>query len=122
MGSIPKIIGVMSCSVVLCLSLSDTTQATEKMKHDPCADRKGELPDLMKCEAETRQGIETVTGEVLRIEGDSLVVERFDGKKVHLHIDESTKMGSFIGRGDRIEANVREVNDQGHVLTIRLTE
>jgi len=39
-----------------------------------------------------------------------------------LYIDETTKMGSFIGRGDRIEAKVREVNDQEHVLTIRLIE
>lgn len=120
MVSIPKIIGVLSCSFVLCVSLSNATQA--EMKHDPCTDRKGELPGLMKCEAESGQGIETVKGEVLRIEGDSFVVERFDGKKVNLHIDETTKMGSFIGRGDRIEANVREVNEQEHVLTIRLIE
>jgi len=118
MVAILKILGVMSCGVVLCLSLSNATQGG--MKHDPCADRKGELPDLMKCEAETRQGIETVKGEVLHIEGNSLLVERFDGKKVNLHVDETTKMGSFIGRGDRIEANVREVNDQEHVLSIRL--
>ena len=120
MESILKIIGVMSCSFVLCLSLSNVTQAG--MNRDPCADRKGELPNLMKCEAETRQGIKTIKGDVLYIERDSLVVERFDGKKVYLHIDETTKMGSFIGRGDRIEANVREVNDQEYVLTIRLIE
>ena len=41
MVSIPKIIGVISCSAVLCLSLSNATQAG--MKHDPCADRKGGL-------------------------------------------------------------------------------
>jgi hypothetical protein len=120
MESVQKIIGVLSCSVVLCLSLSNATQAG--VKHDPCTDRKGALPDVMKCEAETRQGIETVKGEVLRIEGDSFVVERFDGKKVSLHIDEATKMGGFIGRGDRIEANVRKVKDQPHVLSIRLIE
>lgn len=120
MVSTPKIIGAMSCSVVLTLSLSNATQAG--MKHDPCADRKGELADLMKCEAETRKGIETIKADVLHIEGDNLVVERFDGKQVSLHIDETTKMGSFIGRGDRIEANVREVNRQEHVLSIRLIE
>jgi hypothetical protein len=120
MVSVPKIIGVLSCSVVLCLSLSNATQAG--VKHDPCADSKGELSGLVKCDAETREGIETVKGEVLRIEGDSFVVERFDGKKVNLHIDETTKMGSFIGAGDHVEAKVRAVNDQEHVLTIRLIE
>ena len=120
MVSIPKLIGVLSCSFVLCVSLSNATQA--EMKHDPCTDRKGELPGLMKCDVETGQGIETVKGKVLRVEGDSFVVERFDGKKVNLHIDETTEMGSFIGRGDRIEANVREVNEREYVRTIRLIE
>jgi len=40
MVSIPKIIGIISCSAVLCLSLSNATQAAESMKLDPCADRK----------------------------------------------------------------------------------
>lgn len=120
MVSISKLIGVMSCSLVLCVSLSTAAQAG--MKHDPCAERNGEVPDRVKCATETREGIETVKGEVLRIEGDSVVVERFDGKLVYLHLDDTTKMGSFIGRGDHIEAKVRDVNDQEHVLTIRLIE
>ena len=69
----------------------------------------------MKCDEDMRQGIETIKGEVLRIEGNRFVVERFDGKQVHLHIDATTKMGSLIGRGDHIEARV---NDQSHVLLI----
>ncbi len=92
------------------------------MKQDPCAERKGVVPDRVKCATETREGIETVKGEVLRIEGVSVVVERFDGRQVHLHVDDTTKMGSCIGRGDHIEAKVRIVNDQEHVLTIRLIE
>jgi hypothetical protein len=54
MISIPKIIGVASCSAVLCLSLSYTTQATERVGHDPCADRKGGLPNLLQCDEKTR--------------------------------------------------------------------
>ena len=70
MVSIPKIIGVISCGVVLCLSLSNATQA--EMKHDSCVDRKGESPGLVKCDAETRQGIETVKGEVLALKAIAL--------------------------------------------------
>ncbi|HEX4967897.1 MAG TPA: hypothetical protein VFV44_05220 [Nitrospiraceae bacterium] len=82
MISIPKIIGVISCSAVLCLSLSSTTQATESMRHDPCADRKGGLPNLVKCDEKMRQGMETSKGEVLRLEGGNYLIERFDGKEV----------------------------------------
>ena len=121
MLAIPKIIGVISCSAVLCLSLSNATQAG--MKHDPCADRKGGLPNLVMCDEETRQGIETVKGEVLSIEGGNYLIERFDGKEMQLHVDQTTKMSGHIGRGDRIEAKVRELNDQQeHVLSLHRLE
>jgi len=119
MVSIPTIIGIISCSVVLCLSLSNATQAAESMKLDPCADRKNGHPNLVKCNKEPRHGIETIKGEVLRFERNTVLVQQFDGKEVRLHIDQDTRMTEFIGQGDRVEANVHEVNDQEHVLTIR---
>ena len=122
MVSILKMIGIVSCSAVLCLSLSNATQATERMGHNPCADRKGGLPNLVKCDEEMRQGIETIKGEVLRVDGDNYFVERFDGKEVLLHIDQTTKMNSRIGQGDRIEAKVGEANDQLHVLSLNRLE
>ena len=122
MVSIPKIIGIVSCSAVLCLSLSIAAQASERMGHNPCADRKGGLPNLVKCDEEMRQGIETIKGEVLRVDGDNYFVERFDGKEVLLHIDQTTKMNSRIGQGDRIEAKVGEANDQLHVLSLNRLE
>ena len=118
MGSIPKIIGVISCSVVLSLSLFNATQATEKMKPDPCADRKDGLSNLVKCDDETRQSIDTVTGEVLRIDGNDFLVKRFNGKEVRLHLDANTQMTEIIGLGDRIEARVSDVNERKHVLSI----
>ena len=118
MVSIPKIIGVMSCSAVLCLSLSNATQAAESVKPDPCADRKSGQPNLVKCNIETWYDIETIKGEVLRFERNNFLVQRFDGKEVRLHIDQDTRMTEFIGQGDRIEVNVHEVNDQTHVLSI----
>ena len=121
MVSIPKIIGIISYSAVLCLSLSNAAQA--EMKHDPCADRKGGEPNLLPCDAETRQGIETIKGEVLRVDGENYVVERFNGKEVSLHVDKTTKVSGPIGRGDRIEAKVSETNDaQKHVLSLRPLE
>jgi hypothetical protein len=122
MVSIRKIVvGVMSCSFVLCLGLS-SLQAAEEMSPDPCANRKGGEPNLVKCDEETRQGIETIKGEVLRIDTNTYLVQRFDGKEVSLHADPDTKMRERISRGDRIEAKVRELNDGKHVLSLRQLE
>ena len=122
MESIPKIIGAMSCSVVLCLSLSNVTQAADKMEVDPCADRKGGQPNLVKCDEETRQGIHTIKGEVLRVDGDSYLIQSFGGKEVRYRVDSGTEMSGPIGRGARVEAKVREVNEENRVLSLRRLE
>ena len=118
MVSIPKIIGVISCSVVVCLSLSNLTQARHRMGADPCVDRKSGLPNIVKCEAETQQGIRTITGEVLHINSPKLLVKKSDGEEVILHIDLSTQLGIRIGPGSRIEASVNEVEGEKYALSI----
>jgi hypothetical protein len=122
MVSLPKIIGVMWCPLVLCLSLSTATHAAERMKPDPCAERKGEQPNIVKCNKTTWHGIETIKGEVLLFDRNNFLVQRFDGKEVRLHIDQDTRMTEFIGQGDRIEATVHDVNDQKLVLSLRTIE
>ena len=118
MLSIPKIIGVMSSGVVLCLTLSNAAIAAVSGGPD-CAERKGGHPDLLKCNQEIRQGIETVRGDVLRVEGDSLLVQRPDGKEVRVHLDETTQMFGYVGPGERVEARM---DKQGHALSIRLAQ
>jgi hypothetical protein len=118
MVPIPKIIGVMSCGVVMCLTLSNAAIAAVSGGSD-CAERKGGQPDLLKCDQEIRQGIETVRGDVLRVEGDNLLVIRPDGKEVRVHLDETTQMFGYVGPGERVEA---KMNKQGHALSIRLAE
>lgn len=103
MVSIPRIIGVMSCSLMLCLSLSNVTQAADKHR-------------------ETQQGVHTIKGEVLRVDGDDYLVRVSGGKEVSLRVDSATEMSEPIGRGDRIEAKVREVNDEKSVLSLRQVE
>lgn len=100
MVSIPRIIGVMSCSLMLCLSLSNVTQAADKHR-------------------ETQEGIHTIKGEVLRVDGENYLVRVYGGKEVSLRVDSATEMSEPIGRGDRIEAKVREVNDEKSVLSLR---
>ena len=92
------------------------------MEVDPCANRKDGQPNLLKCDEETRQGIHTIKGEVLRVDGNDYLVERYDGKEVRLRVDSATETSGRIGRGDRIEAKVREVNDEQRVLSLRQVE
>jgi hypothetical protein len=118
-GGLPNLV---MCDTAKSGMHSSPMQATANMRHDPCADRKGGQPNLVACSEELRQGIETIKGEVLRVEGVNYVVERFDGKELELHIDKATKMGGTISQGDRIEAKVGEVNNQIHVLSLRRLE
>jgi hypothetical protein len=112
MVPILKIIGVISCGVVLCLSLSNATEARHRMEPAPCDDR------FVKCNAETQEGIRTITGEVLHINGARLLVKQSDGEEVILHIDLSTQMSGHIGPGSRIEAKVNEVEREKYVVSI----
>jgi hypothetical protein len=121
MVSISKIIGSMWCAFALCLSLFIPVEAAERMKPDPCADRKGGQPNMniLTCNQDPRHGIETIRGEVLRFDRNNLLVQRPDGKEIRLYIDQDTRMTEFIGQGDRIEA---KVSDQEDVLSIRQLE
>ena len=115
MVSLPKIIGVLSCGVVLCLSLADASQA---FRLDPCANRKGGLPNLLGCSKEAQQGIQTIKGEVLRVDGDTLIVERFNGQEVELPIA-AVRNGHVFEPGDWIEAKLgRVAGGEKRVLAI----
>jgi hypothetical protein len=128
MVSIPKIIGVMSCSVVLCLGLSNVTGAAEEFglstgveDTQSCTDKNVEREvGVMNCRE--AQGIHTVKGEVLRVDGDSYLIQGFDGKEVRYRVDSGTKMNGSIRRGDRVEAKVREVNHETRVVSLRQLE
>jgi hypothetical protein len=102
---------------VLGLSLSNAAQA--RMSPGPCADRVSGQPNLFRCDEETLRGIETIKGEVLRVDGSNYLIQRFDGKERLLHNEATTQTTGIIGRGDRIEAKVGEVDHQKHVLSIR---
>jgi len=105
MTSLPKTIGVLSCAAVLCLSLADVSQA---FGVDPCASRKGSLPNLLACSKEDRQGIQTIKGEVKYVKGETLVVERFNGQEVQLPIA-AVRNGHVFEPGDWIEAKLGPV-------------
>jgi hypothetical protein len=60
----------------------------------------------------------TVKGDVLKLDGEQLVVRDSDGKEVRLHVDRTTKMDKVMP-GDKVKAYYTE---QGHVTTLQRLE
>jgi len=130
MVSIPKVVGFLSCSFLLCLGLSNAAQAehppspSDVMKTDKTSDRQGFQSDddhqkNVKSERSNAEGSKTVKGELTRVEDANYFVKGKDGKEVRLHTDKTTKMKGDIKKGDQIEAMV---TDQNHALSIRGTD
>ena len=128
MVSIPKIVGVLSCGLLLCLGLSNAAWAehapapSDLMKTDAQSDRQGFQSDDDKQkndndrESNGAKGPKTIKGELFRIEDGNYFVKVKDGKEVRLHTDKTTQMKGEIKKGERIEA---KVNNENHALSIR---
>lgn len=130
MVSTLKVVGVLSCGFLLCLSLShavqadDAASAQDEMKADQSDRRQGgqetgekQMSDGLKG-GQSQDG-KIIKGEVLRVEGDNYFVKGQDGKEVRMQIDKTTLKTGNLKEGDRIEA---KVNDENHALTIRLAQ
>jgi hypothetical protein len=61
-------------------------------------------------------GSHTIKGEVVRVEPSSFFVKQYDGYRVSVHTDATTRMTGTIRPGDHIEA---KVTAQSHALAIR---
>ena len=97
---ISQIITVASCGFVLGFGSVGYAQTTSP------SEERGSL----------KQGDQIIKGEVVRLKGDHLFVKRKNGKEVHMHIDQTTKMSDKkLEQGELIEAIVDEEN---HVLSI----
>ena len=115
-----KSIGTVVAGLVLCLSLSNGTQADEYKNYDPCAQIPGRQLNPEKCSEKSQQGIHTITGEILHMNSANLLVKKSDGEEVFLRIDLNTQLGGQISPGNRIEAKVNSVEGETHLLSIRL--
>ena len=122
MVSIPKVVGVLSCGLLLCLGLSNAAQAgnaasaADELKAGQ-PDREGGQAGL-KGEQDKLKGGHLITGEVLRVESDIYFVKGQDGKEVRMYTDKTTIIMGNIRQGDQIEATV---DDQNHALSIHST-
>ena len=111
MVSITKVVGVLSCGLLLCLGLSSATQA-EEMKAGQ-SEGTGGLADQKGMTMQKQ--VHLIKGNVVRVEYGNYTVKQKDGTEVILHTDNTTQMMGQFKKGDRIEA---KVNDQNHALSI----
>ena len=109
MVSMLKVVGLMSCGVLLCLGLSSAAQAgnapsgSDVMKTDSQSDRTGYKENAHK-------------GEVLRVEGENYFIKGTDDKEVRLHVDKTSQVDGTIKVGDKIEAQVTE---KDHAVSVK---
>jgi hypothetical protein len=130
MVSIPKLVGVLLCGLLLCVGLPNAAQA----EHSPSSS------DVMKTDSQSDSGLgfqsdddkqknvddkkgstrvedaKTIMGELVRVKAGNYFIKVKGGKEVRVHTDKKTQMIGEIKKGDRIEA---KMNDQNHALSIR---
>jgi uncharacterized membrane protein YcgQ (UPF0703/DUF1980 family) len=129
MVSIPKLVGVLSCSFLLCLGLSNVVQAehapgaSDVMKTDSVTDKQGfQSDDDRQKNVDDKKGsthvedTKTIQGELVRVNEGNYFVKVKGGKEIRLHTDKTTQMIGEIKKGARIEV---QMNDQNHALSIR---
>lgn len=97
---ISKIVGILSCSFLLCLGLSNAVRGehapgpSDLMKTDSVTDKQGFQSDDDKQKnvdneksSNRGEGAKTVQGELTRVEDANYFIKMKDGKEVRLHTD-----------------------------------
>ena len=59
---------------------------------------------------------QTVTGQILKVEGENYTIKDASGKEVRLHVDKTTKTHGSLKVGDKVEA---EATPEGHATSIK---
>src|SRR5512143_2006495 len=98
MVSIPKVVSLLSCGVLLCLGLSQAAHA---------ADEAG---------ASRLEQAKVIKGVLVNVDYGDYIIKEQDGKEVRVHIDKKTQIMGQVKKGDRVEA---KVDDKNSALSIR---
>lgn len=111
MGSIQKIIGVLSCSFLLCVGVSSVASSADKLN----IGQSGGKIFLVDDKDRFVPGKE-VKGEIVKVEGQIYVVRETSGAEVRMHVDASTaKRSSMIPKvGEHVLA---KVDAKGHAVS-----
>jgi len=98
MVSIPKVVSLLSCGVLLCLGLSQAAHA---------ANEEG---------ASRLEQAKVIKGVLVNVDYGDYIIKEQDGKEVRVHIDKKTQIMGQLKKGDRVEA---KVDDKNSALSIR---
>jgi len=90
---IPKVVGVLTCGVVLCLGLSQGAQALDG-------------------DGATRlEQAKVIKGDLVRTDYGDYIVKDSDGKEVRVHMTKKTMIMGQVSKGDRVEVKIDEKNN-----------
>ncbi|MDH4082229.1 MAG: hypothetical protein OEV99_01460 [Nitrospira sp.] len=111
MVSIPRIIGVLSCSFFLCLGLSTVASSADSLNTGQLGGKIWTVSDKDSFVAG-----KAVKGEIVKIDGEHYVVREASGAEVRMHVDASTekrsKMTPKVG-----EHVLAKVDAKGHAVS-----
>ena len=62
---------------------------------------------------------QTVTGDLLKVEGDFYVVQDMLGKENRLHVDKTTALDGAMKVGDKVEAQATEKNHASSIKHVQ---
>ena len=111
MVTIHKVVGVLSCSFLLCLGLSTVASAADQLNTGHMGGKILTVDDKNRFVA----GKE-VKGEIVKIDGENYVVREASGAEVRMHVNASTeKRSKLIPKvGEHVLA---KVDAKGHALS-----
>jgi hypothetical protein len=111
MVSIHKVVGVLSCSFLLCLGLSTVASSADQFNPDHMGGKLLTVDD----KARFVPGKE-IKGEIVKINGENYVVREASGAEVRMHVDAHTqKRSNMLPKvGEHVLATV---DAKGHALS-----
>jgi len=98
MVSIPKVVGVLSCGVLLCLGLFQAAHAADEVG------------------ASRLEQAKVIKGDLVNIDYGDYIVKDKDGKEVRVHTDRKTQIMGQLKKGDRVEV---KLDNHDNALLIR---
>ncbi len=111
MVSIHKVVGVLSCSFLLCLGLSTVASSAEQFNTGHSGGKIWTVDDKDRFVS----GKE-VKGEIVKIDGENYFVREASGAEVRMHVNASTeKRANMTPKvGEHVLA---KVDDKGHAVS-----
>ena len=76
----------------------------------------GMTPIISVAAESAAPGPQSVSGDLLKIEGEFYTVHDTAGHETRVHVDKTTKLDGTFKTGDRVEA---QITDKNHTLSMR---